>query len=133
MQEKCEYRISVKGVEFDNEGRILLAKEDNGMWELLGGGLEYGENPIECLKREIKEETGLTVTRVSQEPKYFVTAPKTFQQGWLANIVYEIKLEDYNFTPSNECQDLRFFSVDEAKDVELFPNVKSLFEQLRRL
>ncbi len=130
MQDKCDYRISVKGIAFDNARRVLLSKEDNGMWELLGGGLDHNEDPIECLKREILEETGLKITYVSPVPKYFVTAPKTFQEGYLANIIYEIKLENLNFVPSGECQELRYFSVDDAKKVKLFPNVENLIKQL---
>lgn len=130
MQDKCNYRISVKGVEFDSEGRILLAKEDNGFWELLGGGLEYGEDPVECLKREIHEETGLTVTYVSPQPQYFITAPKELQSGWIANVVYEIKLKNYVFKQSDECVELKFFSIQEAKDLKLFPNVLSFIKQL---
>lgn len=130
MQDKCDYRISVKGIAFDDKRRVLLSKEDNGMWELLGGGLDHNEDPIECLKREILEETGLKVTYVSPSPIYFVTAQKTFQVGYLANIIYEIKLENLDFVPSNECQELRFFSVGEMKKVKLFPNVENLMIQL---
>lgn len=130
MQDKCEYRISVKGIEFDADGRILLAKEDSGMWELLGGGLDHEEDPVECLKREVFEETGIKVAYVSPTPKYFLTAQKAFQNGYLANIIYEIKLENHDFKPSAECQELRYFSVEEMKKVKLFPNVENLMKQL---
>jgi len=43
---------------------------------------------------------------------------------YVANVIYEIKLQDLNFTPSDECQELRFFTVEEAKREDLFPNVK---------
>lgn len=131
MQDICDYRISVKGVVFDKDGRFLLAKEENGFWELLGGGLEHGEDPIECLKREIHEETGLTVTFVSPKPQYFITSPKKSNASWIANIVYEIKLDNYNFIASDECTELRFFSAQEAKKVNLFPNVIKFIEQLQ--
>ena len=48
----------------------------------------------------------------------------------MANIIYEIKLKDLNFTPSDECQELRFFSKEDMKQVKLFPNVEKLLEQL---
>ena len=32
------------------------------MWIGVGGHFEEGESPVECLLREVKEETGLTLT-----------------------------------------------------------------------
>lgn len=122
--------MSVKGIVTDDQGRILLARENDDAWDLLGGGLEHNENPLEGLKREIMEETGLTVVSVSPSPKYFVTAPRRHHSSFVANVIYEIKLADLNFTPSDECQELRFFSVKEMAEVELFPNVQKLYELL---
>lgn len=43
--------------------RIKKEKDVNeGKWIGIGGKFEYGESPEECMKREAKEETGLTVT-----------------------------------------------------------------------
>jgi len=122
------YRVSVKGVAVDDNGRFLLTKEDNNKWELLGGGLDYNEDPIEALKREIQEETGLVVTYVSPTPKYFISAQRLGSDTYTANIIYEIKLKNLDFIPSEECQELRYFSVDEAKKKELFPNVEAFLK-----
>jgi 8-oxo-dGTP diphosphatase len=122
------YRVSMKGVVVDETGRFLLSKEDNGKWEMLGGGLEYNEDPIAGLKREIHEETGLIVTYVSPAPKYFITTKRHDANTYVANVVYEIKLADLNFVPSDECVELRFFNVEEAQTVELFPNVTELLK-----
>lgn len=124
--------MSVKGIVID-DGRILLSLEDNGKWELLGGGLDHNEDPIEGLKREIFEETGLTTTYISPNPKYFITSPRvgTTTTTYIANVIYEIKLENLDFTASDECQELRFFSLEEMKQVELFPNVQKLLELLK--
>lgn len=124
MVDDCYYRVSVKGIAVDETGRFLLAREGNGKWELLGGGLDHGEDPIVGLKREIKEETGLEVTQVSSFPKYFVTARRLNHDTFIANIIYEIKLRDLNFVASDECQELRFFNVEEAREKDLFPNVE---------
>ncbi|HLZ14800.1 MAG TPA: NUDIX hydrolase [Candidatus Saccharimonadales bacterium] len=129
MNHQNYYRVSVKGVVTDGQGRLLLSREDNGKWEMLGGGLDHGEDPIACLKREIAEETGLTVTYVSPSPKYFVACKRLDSEYYIANVIYEIKLNNLQFTPSDECEELRFFTPEEMKQVALFPNV----EELRKL
>ncbi len=116
------YRTSVKALVRNEQNQFLLAKETNGHWELLGGGLDFGENPHECLKREIKEETGLEVTYVSEHPLYFFT-DLAHNGTWVVNVVYEVKLKDLNFTSSDECVELKFFDKESLKDVQVFTNV----------
>lgn len=132
MNEPCYYRVSVKGIAIDDAGRILLTRENNGMWEMLGGGLDHEEDPIDGLKREIFEETGLEVTYVSPRPKYFITSPRigTTVTTYMANIIYEIKLKNLDFVPSDECQELRFFSLEDMQEVDVFPNVQKLIDIL---
>ena len=128
MNDPCFYRISVKGIAIDDKGRFLLSREDNGMWDMLGGGIEHGEDPMTCLTREIKEETGLLVTYVSPTPKYFITAQRFGYKTFVAHVVYEIRLASLEFITSDECQELRYFTVDEAKEVEIFPTIEKLLE-----
>jgi mutator protein MutT len=56
--------ISVKGV-LVRRGRVLVLRNERGEWELPGGRLDNGETPEEALTREIREETGLTITVAS--------------------------------------------------------------------
>jgi 8-oxo-dGTP diphosphatase len=128
MHEQAFYRISIKGIVIDEQGRILLSREDNGKWELLGGGLDHGEEPKDCLVREIREETGLTVTSISELPIHFLTVQRQGHDTYIANVIYEITLENLDFTPSDECQELRFFSLEDMMQVELFPNVRKLHD-----
>ena len=132
MDEQCYYRVSVKGIVIDKDGRIMLSRQDDGTWDLLGGGLDHDEDPIAGLKREIFEETGLRVLSVSASPKYFVTAPRSdvSLQTYLENVIYEITLENLDFVPSDECQELRFFSVTELAGVDMLPNIEKLMELL---
>lgn len=122
MNEPCYYRVSVKALITGEGGRFLLAKESDGTWDLLGGGLEHDENPVEAIEREVSEETGLTVTHVSPTPKYFVTALKPSADVYMANVIFEVTVKDLeDFTPSDECQELRYFNADEARAERLLP------------
>lgn len=108
-------------------GFCLFAKR-MGCGEVPGGGLDHGEDPIECLKREVDEETGLKVTSVSPAPLYFYTAPRLDLDDFCANVVYGISLENLDFTPSDECEELRFFTASEASKVKLFPNIEKFLQ-----
>lgn len=124
------YRTSVKALVLDEQKRFLLTKESDGRWELPGGGLDHGETPQQCLKREIKEEMSIEVTSVNSQPSYFYT-DRHWKYEWISNAVFETTLAHLNFTPSDECTEVRFFTKEEARKEELFPNVKvflSLFE-----
>lgn len=128
---QCVYRTSIKACIFDTAKKYLLVQEDNGSWELPGGGLDFGENPRECLAREIFEEMGLHVTSVSKEPLHFFTALHPTKGVWIANVVYSVILENLDFTPSKECVEIRFFTPAEALNLpNLSFNVKKFFEDL---
>ncbi len=59
-------RIAAYGICLDPQGRLLLARASSsltlrGRWFLPGGGVQHGETPTGSLRREIEEESGLTV------------------------------------------------------------------------
>ena len=59
-------RIAAYGLVLQNQ-RILLCRlsehlpRDAGYWTLPGGGLNFGEAPVEAMVREVSEETGFIV------------------------------------------------------------------------
>ena len=53
-------KVSAGGIAFDTDGRILLVNPSyKARWDLPGGILEAGEDPITGLRREIREELGV--------------------------------------------------------------------------
>jgi ADP-ribose pyrophosphatase YjhB (NUDIX family) len=55
------FPVSVKGVAVQ-DGKVLLLENERLEWELPGGKLELGEDPVDCVVREIGEESGWEVS-----------------------------------------------------------------------
>jgi 8-oxo-dGTP pyrophosphatase MutT (NUDIX family) len=55
--EKTKERIAIRAIIMTNN-RILLVQSNRGDYKFPGGGLEENESHEECLKREVREETG---------------------------------------------------------------------------
>jgi len=64
--------FSVGGVATDNDGRVALIRTKNlrghPVWGLPKGHPEPGEDPLDTARREVEEETGLTVEVVGSKP-----------------------------------------------------------------
>lgn len=45
----------------DGERFLLARHAHSGLWSLIGGGIEPGEEPAEALSREVLEETGAEI------------------------------------------------------------------------
>ena len=81
-----------------HDGAVLISHERIGNFAFTkfpGGGLEFGEGTIDCVKREFKEETGLTISNVTH---YYTT--DFFQQSafkpqdQLMSIYYLVEADD---------------------------------------
>ncbi|MDA9128975.1 NUDIX hydrolase [Candidatus Gracilibacteria bacterium] len=125
---ECYYRVSAKACITNSEGKMLLCREDTGHWDIPGGGIDHGEEIHAALKREIMEEMGLLVTSISPQPLYVyisessgIASPKRP----ICLLIYKVEVENLNFTPSSECEEIGFFSIEEALAVNLYhPNIK---------
>ncbi|MBI3633923.1 MAG: NUDIX hydrolase [Candidatus Vogelbacteria bacterium] len=120
---KCYYRVSVKALILDEtRKKFLIVQEDNGRWELPGGGLDWGENAQDAIRREVREEMGLEVTYVAKQPAYFLSDRD--DKKVYVNVIFETQLRDLNFTPSNECVAIKFVLSEEVKTMNTFQNVQ---------
>lgn len=128
---------SVSGFIWRDDKKFLLvrrAENDTfpGKWELPGGGVDYAENPKQSIKREVKEETGLTVD-VSYPLGviiYFIGEEKIHT----IDIAYLCKVRTKNPTISlsSEHSDFSWVSFSQGKKFDMTPLMSEYIEELEK-
>ena len=108
-------------------GKILLEKRrDCDIWGLVGGGVKKTESPLQAIAREIREELGLRMPLDGFQKLSVYGEPgriAAYQDGsiWrMVVVVFALELEEEpEMVISSESRDLRFFSKEELKDIEI--------------
>ena len=113
----------------DERGRLMLVRRavepQKGKWDTPGGFLEEGESPLNGLRRELLEETGLEV-----EPGEFIgavndlygdgpDAQSILSLNWTARVL------EGTPAPADDISEIRWFAADElpAPEEIAFPSV----------
>lgn len=104
-----QFLIGVTGIIFNDKNEVLLFKHvyRPHAWSLPGGYLKSGEHPREALEREIKEESGLTVS-VDESLK-----TRTDRDTARLDMCYTGVLIGGDFKPTHEVSEYGFFSQDQ--------------------
>ena len=112
-------RPGVGAVIFDDQGGVLLEhRSDNGWWGLPGGAVDIGESVSEAVVREVKEETGLTVSIKRLVGIYSDPALHTIAQYPDGNVVqyvsilFECEYVHGELRISGESTDIGYFAID---------------------
>ncbi len=80
--------VAVSGLISHPNGQVLLIRSSRRGWEFPGGQVEEGEYLIEALKREIKEESGVTASISSLVGVYSnIRPPSKVMFGFLGGYV----------------------------------------------
>lgn len=119
--------IAVGGLVFDNEGNILVCKSiRKNTWTFLGGQVEIGESLEEALKREILEESGVTV-EVTKLVGLYSNVQETLWHDGTTKVPTKITIDfickyiSGTPTTSDETSDVVWMSPSEAKKLFTHP------------
>jgi ADP-ribose pyrophosphatase YjhB (NUDIX family) len=112
-----------------NDGKIFCVKhsKDSPYWALPGGKMEGSESPLECIKREIKEELDVMIEK---EPELVYVCRWFNEKKNEDNLEFIFLIEDdknflelknENGTHAFEIVEMKYFSRDE--DFVLLPEI----------
>jgi len=124
------YRVSVKAIIYNKDKDVLLIKESNWKWDFPGGWIDHWEDIFVALEREISEEMWLKIIKIDKRPIKFTTThkPNSKTRSYIANIFYEVEVENLNYKKSDECVEIWFFNKNTIKDLNVIENVLDFFD-----
>jgi ADP-ribose pyrophosphatase YjhB (NUDIX family) len=108
-------------------GKLLLEKRrDCDIWGLVGGGVKKHETELQAISREIYEELGLRIPQSRFQKLAVYGEPgriAAYRDGsiWrMVIVVFGLELGAVpDMTISAESRELRFFSKEEMKDIDI--------------
>ncbi|MFZ1799072.1 MAG: NUDIX domain-containing protein [Chitinophagaceae bacterium] len=147
------FTIRVYGILMDTHKNVLVSDEiirGKFYTKFPGGGLEFGEGTIECLVREFKEETGLTISIKQHLYTTDFFQPSAFNENdQVISIYYLVESNDinslqisttvYDFSEEQlsgkiQQENFRWIAIDELnEDSVTLPIDKKVVSLIKRL
>ena len=120
------------------DGKILLEKRrDCDIWGLVGGGVKKQETPLQAIVREVREELGLRIPAQSFRKLSVYGEPgriAAYRDGSIWRMVIVMYGIDFEEEPvlriSSESKELRFFTKEEIRDIEIAVTHRDIVEDL---
>ncbi len=123
-------RVVVKALIRTHEDRYLVLRRtekeriDPGQLDLPGGKVRFGEEPLEALKREVREEVGLTVEPI--EP--ILTWSRLFGDVHYIGILFSAVAETTVVVLSEEHEHYDWVELNELLGLPLFEPIRGQLE-----
>ena len=109
------------------KGKLLLEKRrDSDTWGLVGGGVKKNETEAQAMSREVYEELGLRIPKENFQKLGVYGEPgriAAYKDGSIWRMVIVVFGYEFPEVPkmkiSSESKELRFFTKDELKDIQI--------------
>lgn len=125
-----------KGNKYLLTRRVDLDAEEKGfgpyVWNLPGGGIQFGEKPEEALIREMKEELGVSIEVKSLLPKLFSETRNNWQGIFLC-YVCALSEDESKIVLNEEADQWRWFTTDEVAKLKILPLADKICEEADKI
>ena len=119
------FTVTAGAVIFNDKREVLLLKHRfraGSGWGLPGGFMEHGEQPIDALRRELREEIGLEVDDVE------IFAARSFKKPKQVEVLFRARANAEVKTRTMEVERAEWFALDSLPE-GLPRDQRSLVEQ----
>lgn len=118
----ARFTVTAGAIVFNDSGQVLLLKHRfraGSGWGLPGGFLEAGEQPLEALRRELREEIGMEIKDVE------VFAARSFRKPQQVEVLFRCRANGSPQPRNMEVELAEWFSLNSLP--EGLPNDQRLF------
>ena len=110
---QAQFTVTAGALVFNDAGQVLLLKHRfraGSGWGIPGGFLETGEHAEQALRRELREEIGLTVHEVE------IFTSRTFKQPQQVEILFRCRASGAVKPQTIEVERAEWFSIQSLPD-----------------
>lgn len=119
---KNQKTVTAAIIQKDNKFLLTQRKPEQTnplFWEFVGGTVEYGENPRECLKREVKEELNINIkvkeifevsSTINHKKDHIILLG--FFCEHVSGEIKKIEINDYNWFELKDLKNLKIAETD---------------------
>ena len=120
-------------------GAILLEKRRNepgkGKWSIPGGVVELGENVRQAVKREVEEETGLTIEvlrLIDVVDSITLDENNTVKYDFVI-IDFLVEIKKGSVSPASDAEELKWVPFSQVEEFNLTDSFRDFFSKNRKL
>lgn len=117
--------IIASGPVIVEDDRVLLNQHgDTEYWKFCGGQVEsFDDNLIESAKREAREEMGVGIKIIDENPFLLHTFKKTIEGNIDVILVHYLAQRIGEITPGDDIRKWKWIPIDELEKENLAPNI----------
>ncbi len=142
--------IGVMGITFrqkNNKLEFLLSQRHqpdrplwHHKWQLIGGGMEFGETPEQTLAREFQEEAKVSVSikypyPIVKTSTWYAKTAKSSTNSHVCLITYIVSTDDQtpDWGNDDETEKMDWLTIDQIAQLDTLPNVKECILEAQKI